>query len=117
METHQVQAPGPERKALQSWKEIAAFLNVTVRTVQRWEKSTRIDEARFSIDVLQCPRCGGRMRIIAAIHAHEDNIRASRGLGLYVFRFGHVAANQWKSQIHFTILSRAGIRDYWSFYP
>lgn len=33
METHQVQAPGPERKALQSWKEIAAFLNVTVRTV------------------------------------------------------------------------------------
>src|SRR5450631_1516633 len=27
----------PERKALQSWKEIAAFLGVTVRSVQRWE--------------------------------------------------------------------------------
>src|ERR1035441_4630069 len=27
----------PDRKALQSWKEIAAFLGVTVRSVQRWE--------------------------------------------------------------------------------
>src|ERR1019366_7808221 len=27
----------PERKALQSWKEIATFLGVTVRSVQRWE--------------------------------------------------------------------------------
>ena len=26
-----------ERKALQSWKEIATFLGVTVRSVQRWE--------------------------------------------------------------------------------
>jgi hypothetical protein len=28
----------PERKALQSWKEIATFLGVTVRSVQRWER-------------------------------------------------------------------------------
>src|ERR1019366_8911126 len=27
----------PDRKALQSWKEMAAFLGVTVRSVQRWE--------------------------------------------------------------------------------
>jgi hypothetical protein len=27
----------PDRKALQSWKEIATFLGVTVRSVQRWE--------------------------------------------------------------------------------
>jgi hypothetical protein len=27
----------PQREALQSWKEIAAFLGVTVRSVQRWE--------------------------------------------------------------------------------
>ena len=27
----------PDRRALQTWKEIAAFLGVTVRSVQRWE--------------------------------------------------------------------------------
>ena len=27
----------PDRRALQTWKEIAAFLDVTVRSVQRWE--------------------------------------------------------------------------------
>src|ERR1039458_7109463 len=27
----------PQHKALQSWKEIATFLGVTVRSVQRWE--------------------------------------------------------------------------------
>jgi hypothetical protein len=27
----------PERKSLQSWKEIATFMGVTVRSVQRWE--------------------------------------------------------------------------------
>ena len=27
----------PQRHALQSWKEIATFLGVTVRSVQRWE--------------------------------------------------------------------------------
>jgi hypothetical protein len=25
----------------------------------------------FFIDVLECPRCGGRMRILAAIHSAE----------------------------------------------
>jgi len=35
-----VPAPAPEpiaRQTLQLWKEIAAFLGVTVRSVQRWE--------------------------------------------------------------------------------
>jgi hypothetical protein len=30
--------PGLERDLLDSWKEIAAYLNRNVRTVQRWEK-------------------------------------------------------------------------------
>jgi hypothetical protein len=38
MQGQQAAAPDPARKPLQSWKEIAGFLNVTVRTVQRWEK-------------------------------------------------------------------------------
>ncbi len=37
-------APGPSllkpRQVLQSWKEIASYLRVTVRTVQRWEKES-----------------------------------------------------------------------------
>ena len=28
----------PKRRVLQSWKEIAAYLGVTVRSVQRWEE-------------------------------------------------------------------------------
>jgi hypothetical protein len=30
----------PKRKTLQSWKEIAVYLDVTVRSVQRWEKES-----------------------------------------------------------------------------
>jgi TolB-like protein len=31
--------PGPSEKPLESWKEIASFLNRDIRTVQRWEKA------------------------------------------------------------------------------
>ena len=36
----------------------------------------------FSIDVLQCPRCGGRMRIIAAIHPPDAIRKILECLGL-----------------------------------
>ncbi len=36
----------------------------------------------FAVDVLECPDCGGRMRILAAIHS-PDAVRAILGsLGL-----------------------------------
>ncbi len=54
-----MQAPAQlrPRKLLQSWKEIAAYLGVTVRTVQRWEKEAGLPIHRHGT--------GRRSRVIA----------------------------------------------------
>jgi hypothetical protein len=36
----------------------------------------------FAIDVLECPRCGGAMKILAAIHPHETTAAILACLGL-----------------------------------
>ena len=39
-------------------------------------------DAVFSVDVLECDRCGGRMRILAAIHPPEAIRKILECLGL-----------------------------------
>lgn len=44
-------APGPQKaqvsaRRLESWKEIAGYLNVSVRTVQRWEEQNQLPVRR-----------------------------------------------------------------------
>jgi hypothetical protein len=36
----------------------------------------------FQVDVLQCEHCGGRMKIIAAIHPPETTVKILECLGL-----------------------------------
>ena len=36
----------------------------------------------FAVDVLECPRCGGEMRILAAIHPPETTAAILAWLGL-----------------------------------
>jgi len=43
----QPQGPRPERR-LESWKEIAAYLNRTIRTAQRWERTEGLPVQRHS---------------------------------------------------------------------
>jgi hypothetical protein len=40
------------------------------------------EKCSFAIDVLQCDRCGGQMRILAAIHPPENTRKILDCLGL-----------------------------------
>ena len=61
---HGAVPPGPEpQDRLDSWKEIAAYLNRDVRTVQRWEKTARLPVRRHP---------GGRLRTAYAYRSELD---------------------------------------------
>lgn len=49
------------------------------RPNQDW---ARLMQRAFDIDVLHCPRCGGRMRLLALIQSTETARRILRHLGL-----------------------------------
>src|SRR5262245_38562594 len=48
----------------------------------RNHKLAELMKRDWAIDVLQCPRCGGRMRMLAAIHSPETALRILDWLGL-----------------------------------
>ena len=59
----------PQGKQLNSWKEIAAFLQKDVRTVQRWEKNERLPVHRKPHDKL------------SSVYAYESELEAWWGQG------------------------------------
>src|ERR1700674_1853416 len=59
----------PQGKQLNSWKEIAAFLQKDVRTVQRWEKNERLPFHRKPHDKL------------SSVYAYESELEAWWGQG------------------------------------
>ena len=61
-------------KRLDSWKEIAAFLQKDVRTVQRWEKNERLPVHRKPHDKL------------SSVYAYESELEAWWGQGAILFR-------------------------------
>jgi excisionase family DNA binding protein len=68
-----VQAPTQlrPRKFLQSWKEIAGYLGVTVRTVQRWEKEANLPIHRQGT--------GRRSRVVAYSDELDSWLRPEKG--------------------------------------
>ena len=61
----------PLGKRLNSWKEIAAFLQKDVRTVQRWEKNERLPVHRKPHDKL------------SSVYAYESELEAWWGQGTH----------------------------------
>src|ERR1700674_1468263 len=61
----------PQGKQLNSWKEIAAFLQKDVRTVQRWEKNERLPVHRKPHDKL------------SSVYAYESEVEAWSGQGTH----------------------------------
>src|SRR5467141_972750 len=59
----------PDGKRLNSWKEIAAFLQKDVRTVQRWEKNERLPVHRKPHERL------------SSVYAYESELEAWWGQG------------------------------------
>ncbi|MFB3906106.1 MAG: helix-turn-helix transcriptional regulator [Acidobacteriota bacterium] len=71
-----MQAPAQlrPRKLLQSWKEIAAYLGVTVRTVQRWEKEANLPIHRQGT--------GRRSRVVAYSDELDAWLRPQKSPGV-----------------------------------
>jgi hypothetical protein len=53
-----------------------------VHAPRRWTPWPKLMQRVFAIDVLECPRCGGRMKILAAIHPPETTAAILESLGL-----------------------------------
>ena len=45
-------------------------------------REVQYEACSFAIDVLECPRCGGAMKILAAIHSPETTAAILACLGL-----------------------------------
>ena len=48
----------------------------------RWTRTAVAGNAAFEVDVLECPECGGRLRILATIHPPEATRAILECLGL-----------------------------------
>jgi hypothetical protein len=64
---------GPPEGRLESWKEIASYLNRDVRTVQRWEQTKGLPVRRLP---------GGEMARVYALRSELDAWWSSRGIHL-----------------------------------
>jgi hypothetical protein len=51
-------------------------------TPRRWTAWPKLMQRVFAIDVLECPRCGGKMKILATIHPPEATAAILESLGL-----------------------------------
>lgn len=51
-------------------------------TPRRWTPWAKLMQRIFAIDVLECPRCGGKMKILATIHPPEATAAILESLGL-----------------------------------
>lgn len=51
-------------------------------TPRRWMPWAKLMQRVFAIDVLECPRCGGKMKILATIHPPEATTAILESLGL-----------------------------------
>jgi hypothetical protein len=49
---------------------------------KRWTAWATLMQRVFAVDVLQCPRCGGKMKILATIHPPEATTAILESLGL-----------------------------------
>jgi Tol biopolymer transport system component len=71
MEEPNAVAPPPSEGRLESWKEIASYLNRDVRTVQRWERSKHLPIRRLP---------GGDVSRVYALKSELDAWWGSRGI-------------------------------------
>ncbi len=51
-------------------------------TPRRWTPWAKLMQRVFAIDVLECPRCGGKMKILATIHPPEATTAILESLGM-----------------------------------
>lgn len=49
---------------------------------KRWTAWATLMQRVFAVDVLECPRCGGKMKILATIHPPEATTAILESLGL-----------------------------------
>jgi hypothetical protein len=49
---------------------------------RRWTPWAKLMQRVFAVDVLECPRCGGKMKILATIHPPEATVAILESLGL-----------------------------------
>ncbi len=96
-----MQAPAQlrPRKLLQSWKEIAAYLGVTVRTVQRWEKEADLPIHRQGT--------GRRSRVVAYSDELDSWLRPERSQDTEPKR--QLPVFVWYAAIALVILLSAGV--------
>jgi hypothetical protein len=56
--------------------------NDCVHAPRRWTPWAKLMQRVFAVDVLECPRCGGKMKILATIHPPEATAAILESLGL-----------------------------------
>ena len=100
-----MQAPAQlrPRTLLQSWKEIAAYLSVTVRTVQRWEKEANLPIHRQGT--------GRRSRVVAYSDELDSWLRPEKSQ--YIEPKKQVPAWVWYALIALVVLSVAVATWFW----
>jgi hypothetical protein len=73
---------GPPKSKTTNARDRDDDANDCAHTPRRWIAWAKLMQRVFAVDVLECPRCGGKMKILATIHPPEATAAILESLGL-----------------------------------